>query len=140
MNRRNFLTRLSTGLVGACVAAHIPTGILPAKVRTTAALAYLREEFNRVCKGVGAKHLPTRIYAGRELFEAVKAELVPMVRLQYGGAVRNARYPESLMFKAATLLPSDWLDPWGLMFAYENDPNQMVITVDIETLYVRDSA
>lgn len=135
MNRRHFLTRLSTGLVGACVAAHIPTGILPAKVRTAAALDYLRTEFNRVCKGKGAAHAPKVIYAGRALYEAAKAELTPIMRKSvFGGTLVNARYPESLMFKGATLLPCDELSGWQLAFEY-GGPSATVVITNEESYY-----
>jgi len=36
MNRRAFLSRLSAGIVGACVAAKIPTGLPPSAITTRA--------------------------------------------------------------------------------------------------------
>jgi hypothetical protein len=105
MNRRSFLTRLSTGLVGACVATHLPISLLPAKVRTTAALDYLRQLYNDYSKG--SSHAPKMIYASRALYEAAKSELIVNQRRYNGGYFVNARYPESLMFKCATLVPCD---------------------------------
>jgi hypothetical protein len=46
MNRRAFLTRVSTGLVGAAVIANVPVTWLPAPVRRYAALEYLRNAYN----------------------------------------------------------------------------------------------
>lgn len=46
MNRRSFLTRVSTGLVGAAVVTKIPVTWLPTPVRRYAALEYLRNAYN----------------------------------------------------------------------------------------------
>jgi hypothetical protein len=127
MNRRSFLTRLSTGLVGACVATHLPTAYLPAKVRTTAALDYLRRTYNDFCKGSGVGHYPKMIYAGRALYDAAKSELIEVQRRYQGGYYVNARYPESLMFKAATLRPSEYLAPWAVAIFYEDSSNPIII-------------
>lgn len=132
MNRRSFLTRLSTGLVGACVAAHIPTGILPAKVRSIAALDYLTEAYNRVCRGSSAAFVPRTIWVGRELYEAAKHEIDVRGKSQryfFDGPYVDPQYDESLKFKASTLIPTDYLSQWQIVFQFRS-PDGFVVVSD----------
>lgn len=141
MNRRSFLTRLSTGLVGACVTAHLPLAILPAKVKSTAALEYLRKLYNDYSKG--SAHAPKMIYASRALYDAAKSELiVNQRRYNGGGYFVNARYPESLMFKGATLVPSDDLgtdSTWSAAISFDKDStkSEMIVIRHEEDFYRR---
>lgn len=130
MNRRSFLTRLSTGLVGACAVTHLSISFLPAKVRSTAALEYLRKIYNDYSKG--SAHAPRMIYASRGLYEAAKSELVTMQRERRQGYYTNARHPESLMFKGATLVPCDDLgtdSSWSVAVSFDRDSTKSEMIV-----------
>jgi hypothetical protein len=48
MNRRTFLTRVSTGLVAAAVTTHVPVKWLPRPIQKWAALDYMRMRVNLV--------------------------------------------------------------------------------------------
>jgi hypothetical protein len=80
MNRRQLFTRLSTGLVGVCVATQIPTSWLPKPVRKAAATWFLTQAFNAAAKGRGAAHMPRNLYASPALFDAFQSEQVQLSR------------------------------------------------------------
>ena len=131
MNRRNFLTRLSTGLVGACLAYNVPTAILPAKVRTRAAQEYMTREYNRVCKGVGT-HAPRWIYVGPALYDAFVAEMGSFKRFE-----AQPRKPEiGVLFKSARVYRanSPYVGPWSMLFMFKGE-SRPAVHVDHETLW-----
>jgi hypothetical protein len=110
-SRRGFLGLLATGAVGACVAAKIPTALLPQPVRTRAACEFLRKAYNDACERARIEGWPTNgewrwhpheMYAGRELYEAFEGELIANERFVMANTDDRG---ESLMFKGARLFP-----------------------------------
>ena len=96
--RRGFLGLLATGAVGACVAAKIPTSLLPAPVRARAACEFLREHYHAYCRGGAGRH-PWAFLVGRELFEAYESELVAIEAFMEAAAPQI----ETLRFKGAAV-------------------------------------
>lgn len=98
MNRRGFLGLLATGAVGACVAARIPTALLPASVRSRAASEYLSAFYHRFSRAHGA---PKSIYVGSDLWEAFIGELVVHQRFVTVHSTKGAPERDWLAFKSA---------------------------------------
>lgn len=109
MNRRGFLAALATGVVGACVASHLPTAWLPQPVRRRAALDFLTVEFNRYMRGRGSIAFPT-IVVGPALYGAIDSELESNQRYT------SSDSPRAIAFKACKLYRSSYVAPWSAYF------------------------
>lgn len=106
ITRRAFFTRLCTGLVGAAVATKVPVTWLPAPVRKTAALEYLRREVNlhystlQIAKVAHPEwpHLrPAGIVVSRWLYEQAEGEMLWNERFSMPGAPLHPIYFKGLL-------------------------------------------
>jgi hypothetical protein len=132
MNRRDFLSRVSTGLVGAAVLTKVPVKWLPAPVQRFAALEYLRTAFNNDCErrqkerlaypNVPCDTYPRGVVVSPWLFE--QAELEMRAKAMGMGdywIFCNADVPmPNLMFKGATLV-LDATCPLRTVYLFDDD-------------------
>lgn len=101
LNRRTFLTRVSTGFVAACVLVKIPTSVLHASIQKSAALEYLRQAYNAHRTQTG-QH-PSYGVCGQGLWDAYLTELTPITRWTDDPETTSYGYVH-LMFKGSSLL------------------------------------
>ena len=108
MNRRAFIKRIATGVAAGIALAHIPAEWVPryAGVRDYVALNYLRQEYNAWLRERGYGGGDDVITVGRDLYEAVEAELVHNTRvvLGHGGLFMRNIKRQNLAFKGAVLI------------------------------------
>lgn len=95
MTRRDWLQRVSLGLVGACVATRIPTTWLPAPVQSYAACEFLRREVNAWGGRHGLNQRPRVLVVSPALNDAFEREFAPNMRFTLG----NGPYTGCLLFK-----------------------------------------
>jgi hypothetical protein len=100
MTRRWFLGVLSTGLVGACVVAKVPTAWLPTPIQRSAAIEYLRTAWFAFYDV--HRRMPQTMEVGRELFEAYADDLMHNVRTCFGSIEPSGEI--ALRFKSARVL------------------------------------
>ena len=117
MNRRSFLTRLSTSLVGAAIVAKVPLTWLPAPVRRYAALEYVHRAYHLACdcmmlaqsQGYGIGN-PAAIIVQQWLYEQVENELLANKRIREEPEIlhagRDVPVPH-VLFKAIPLTYDD---------------------------------
>lgn len=111
MKRREFLTRLSVGIVGAAVASRVPLAWIPSQVKRTAAVEWLRAAFNSYTDKFG--EVPQQMLASTALFDAYADELVANSRINYGGITEHNT--EYLFFKAVRVERWHTTDKWKLL-------------------------
>lgn len=102
MNRRQFLTRVSTGLVGAAVATRVPVKWLPAPVQRFAALEYMRLHVNNrlhedITWNIAHRNHPRRevggIIVSPWLYAHVEDEMIACCRLSDSPLYMMPRVP-----------------------------------------------
>lgn len=98
INRRQFLARCSTGLVGAALLTRLPLKYLSTETKRIAATEYLSKHWHNYVKGKGRGNFD--MAAGGALFDAFEGELIANQRFvsHETGAAGHA-----LMFKAHRL-------------------------------------
>lgn len=103
LSRRGFLGLLSTGVVGTCVVAKLPTSWIPAPIRRYAALEFMRQQFNAWMQqqATNRDELPDEIVLGTDLYDAFEAECRCNRRILYRERIGPADFDTvtELMFK-----------------------------------------
>lgn len=108
MNRRLFLQRICGGVVAAAVVTRFPLSWVPESIRREGAIKFMRDAYNAYMKGKRSRDCPNVMFAGGDLWDAYRAEVVANMRLSgngfYGPWTDASEPRENLMFKAGRLI------------------------------------